>query len=193
MVEECRLLGCGACGFIMNGHFSSLALFLLPWRWRRHFPPKRRLIINPHGATYQKTAFFTVTAVKTSNPTRLWSFGIWGRAILYMNTMFKRHRTSTRYLHHRHRRVICRGKNGVDIRKKGIRSLKEYRYMLWLGSPVWNSPFPGPWQLTFSVQITTALAGPNFFILISPFLFLPASLSLNPFLLFYIYPILFPL
>jgi hypothetical protein len=23
---------------------------------------------NPHGATYQKTAFFIVTAVKTSNP-----------------------------------------------------------------------------------------------------------------------------
>jgi hypothetical protein len=41
-------------------HFSSLALFLLPWRLRRHVPPKRRLILNPHGAKAQKTAFFTV-------------------------------------------------------------------------------------------------------------------------------------
>jgi hypothetical protein len=46
-----------------------LALFLLPWRWRRHGPPKRRFIINPHVATSQKTAFFVVTTMKTSNPT----------------------------------------------------------------------------------------------------------------------------
>jgi hypothetical protein len=32
-------------------HFSSLALFLLPWRWRRHVPPICRFIINSHGAT----------------------------------------------------------------------------------------------------------------------------------------------
>jgi hypothetical protein len=32
-------------------------------------PPKRRFIINPDGVTSQKMAFFTVTAVKTSNPT----------------------------------------------------------------------------------------------------------------------------
>jgi hypothetical protein len=46
--------------------FSSLPLFFLPWRWRRHVPPKRRFIINPHGATSQRMAFFIVTAVKTS-------------------------------------------------------------------------------------------------------------------------------
>jgi hypothetical protein len=49
---------------------SSLADFFLPWRWRRYDPPKR-LFNRPHlhGATPQKTAFFIVTAVKTSNPT----------------------------------------------------------------------------------------------------------------------------
>jgi hypothetical protein len=35
--------------------------------WRRHIPPKRRFLRNPHGAPSQKTAFFIVTAVKTSN------------------------------------------------------------------------------------------------------------------------------
>jgi hypothetical protein len=29
-------------------------LFLLPWRWRRHVPPKRRFTINPHATTFQK-------------------------------------------------------------------------------------------------------------------------------------------
>jgi hypothetical protein len=37
----------------------------------RHSPLKRRFIINPHDATFQKTAFFIVTAVKTSNPISL--------------------------------------------------------------------------------------------------------------------------
>jgi hypothetical protein len=32
-------------------------------------PPKRRLIKKPHGAISQKTAFFIVAAVKTSNLT----------------------------------------------------------------------------------------------------------------------------
>jgi hypothetical protein len=30
---------------------------------------KRRFLQNPHGAVSQKTAFFIVSAVKTSNPT----------------------------------------------------------------------------------------------------------------------------
>jgi hypothetical protein len=35
-------------------------------------PPKRRFILQDiHGATSQKTAFFIVTAVKTSNPTKV--------------------------------------------------------------------------------------------------------------------------
>jgi hypothetical protein len=32
-------------------------------------PPKRRFLQEPHGVTFQKTAFFTVTVVKTSNLT----------------------------------------------------------------------------------------------------------------------------
>jgi hypothetical protein len=40
----------------------------LPWRWRRYVTLKRRFISQDlHGATSQKTAFFIVTAVKTSN------------------------------------------------------------------------------------------------------------------------------
>jgi hypothetical protein len=34
---------------------------------RQYIPPKRRLTHYLHGATSQKTAFFIVTAVKTSN------------------------------------------------------------------------------------------------------------------------------
>jgi hypothetical protein len=33
-----------------------------------HFPPQHRFLQEPYDATSQKTAFFTVTAVKTSNP-----------------------------------------------------------------------------------------------------------------------------
>jgi hypothetical protein len=42
--------------------------FFLPWRWRRHALPKHRFSQDLHDATSQKTAFFIVTAVKTSNP-----------------------------------------------------------------------------------------------------------------------------
>jgi hypothetical protein len=42
---------------------------LLPWRWRRYVFPKRRLTKYLHGATSQKTVFFIVIAVKTSNLT----------------------------------------------------------------------------------------------------------------------------
>jgi hypothetical protein len=37
-------------------------------RWLQ-FPPKRRFTQDLHGSTTQKTAFFIVTAVKTSNLT----------------------------------------------------------------------------------------------------------------------------
>jgi hypothetical protein len=44
----------------------------LHWRWRWHVAPKSRFNSQDvHGATSQKTAFFIVTAVKTSNPTKL--------------------------------------------------------------------------------------------------------------------------
>jgi hypothetical protein len=46
-----------------------LKLFLRPWRWRRYFPPKRRLQLNRlHGVTSQKMILFITDAVKTSNP-----------------------------------------------------------------------------------------------------------------------------
>jgi hypothetical protein len=41
----------------------------LPWRWGRYVLPKRQFSQDAHGATSQNTAFFIVTAVKTSNPT----------------------------------------------------------------------------------------------------------------------------
>jgi hypothetical protein len=44
-------------------------IFLIPWRWKRYVPPKCRLTQYLHGATSQKTAFFIVTAVKTSSLT----------------------------------------------------------------------------------------------------------------------------
>jgi hypothetical protein len=46
-----------------------LSRIFLPWRWRRYVPSKRPFTQDPHGATSQKTAFFIVTAVKTSNLT----------------------------------------------------------------------------------------------------------------------------
>jgi hypothetical protein len=36
--------------------------------------PKRRFIINPYGVTSRKTAFFIVTALKTSNRTSIIEF-----------------------------------------------------------------------------------------------------------------------
>jgi hypothetical protein len=51
---------------------SSLANFYsITWKWRRYVPPKRRFTQYVHGPTSQKTAFFIVTAVKTSNPTQM--------------------------------------------------------------------------------------------------------------------------
>jgi hypothetical protein len=51
--------------------------FFLPWRWRRYVPPKHRFTQDLHSATTQKTVFFIVTTVKTSNPTQcMWCFKI---------------------------------------------------------------------------------------------------------------------
>jgi hypothetical protein len=36
----------------------------------RQVPPKRRFLQEPHGVTTQKTPFFIVTVVKTSNLTK---------------------------------------------------------------------------------------------------------------------------
>jgi hypothetical protein len=53
-------------------HLPTLVLrsrILLPWRWRRYVPPKRRSTQDLHSATSQKTTFFMVTAVKASKLT----------------------------------------------------------------------------------------------------------------------------
>jgi hypothetical protein len=41
------------------------------WRWTRYVPPKGRCTQDLHSATSQKTAFFIVTAVKTSDVTNI--------------------------------------------------------------------------------------------------------------------------
>jgi hypothetical protein len=56
------------------GCYLQLVLFLvhrfLSPSWRRcQVPPKRRFLQESHGVTSQKTPFFIVTAVKTSNST----------------------------------------------------------------------------------------------------------------------------
>jgi hypothetical protein len=58
------------------GYQLQLVLFLVhgflsPWWRRRQVPPKRRFLQEPHGLTTQKTPFFIVTAMKTSNPLRV--------------------------------------------------------------------------------------------------------------------------
>jgi hypothetical protein len=40
----------------------------LPWRWRRYVPPKRRFTQDLHGATSQKTAFFSLIQFTPSQP-----------------------------------------------------------------------------------------------------------------------------
>jgi hypothetical protein len=62
------------CGFITNRRVTCnfrveeiTRARKRKWRWRRHVLVKRLLIINPHGAISQKTAFFIVTAARTSN------------------------------------------------------------------------------------------------------------------------------
>jgi hypothetical protein len=44
---------------------------LSPWWRRRQVSPKRRFLQEPHGVTTQKTPFFIVTDVKTSNLTQM--------------------------------------------------------------------------------------------------------------------------
>jgi hypothetical protein len=41
--------------------------FLTTWWQRRYVPPKRWLLQQPHGVISQKTAFFIVTSMKTSD------------------------------------------------------------------------------------------------------------------------------
>jgi hypothetical protein len=57
-----------ACGLPLTSLTDAsradfLIISLLPWRWRRYVPPKRRLTPYPDGATSQKTAFFIYQTV----------------------------------------------------------------------------------------------------------------------------------
>jgi hypothetical protein len=42
-----------------------------PWRWQGYVLPKCWAVSELHGVTTQKTAFFIITTVRTSNPTCL--------------------------------------------------------------------------------------------------------------------------
>jgi hypothetical protein len=50
---------------------KHIKTFKMPFSemWSRVVPPKLRFTQEQHGATFQKTAFFVVTAMKTSNRT----------------------------------------------------------------------------------------------------------------------------
>jgi hypothetical protein len=52
-----------------NTMLFLVSRFLSPCWWRRYVHPKRRFLQEPHGLTSQKTTFFIVTALKTSNLT----------------------------------------------------------------------------------------------------------------------------
>lgn len=66
-----------------NRHCLLVVWFtLLPWIWRQYVPPKCWTSTGLHGVTSQKTVLFTVTAVKTSNPTRRTVFQIPGVLVI---------------------------------------------------------------------------------------------------------------
>jgi hypothetical protein len=63
-----------SASFIRMTRIRELVLFLVhrflsPWWSRREVPRKHRFLQEPRGVTSQKTPFFIVTAVKTSNVT----------------------------------------------------------------------------------------------------------------------------
>jgi hypothetical protein len=58
-------------------------LILLPWRWRRHAPPKRRLTFSGlHGVICPKLELLVTTVVKNSNAT---SFDVVNVTIFYIS------------------------------------------------------------------------------------------------------------
>jgi hypothetical protein len=56
-----------SASFIRVTRIGELVTTLATTINRRVVPPKRRFLQEPHGVTSQKTPFFIVTAVKTSN------------------------------------------------------------------------------------------------------------------------------
>jgi hypothetical protein len=84
MIVEHNYCGCRLClsGFSTGNPFENSSLIPRSYPkssvfWdvtdvafvRAYVHPKRRFLQEPRGVTYQKTAFFIVTAVKTSNLT----------------------------------------------------------------------------------------------------------------------------
>jgi hypothetical protein len=78
-LEECiasiiRVTRIGEIGTLTvtsNRRMLRIFRFLSLWWWRHYVPPKSRFLQKPHGTTSQKTEFFIVTAMKTSNLTFL--------------------------------------------------------------------------------------------------------------------------
>jgi hypothetical protein len=63
-VSEERIAVCNCLQlFSLSLRLRIFLFFLLPWRWRRFVPPKRRLTQHLHGATSQTTAFFMKNTV----------------------------------------------------------------------------------------------------------------------------------
>jgi hypothetical protein len=57
----------GGCTLQPPAHAGSSSGMFLSWRWRRYVSQKHRFTQDLYGSTSQKTTFFIVTAVKTSN------------------------------------------------------------------------------------------------------------------------------
>jgi hypothetical protein len=67
----------GAACHLLSRWFLA-RLIPRPWRWRRYFPPKRRLTYNGlHGVISLKIALFITTAVITYNPTKSSLLVVW--------------------------------------------------------------------------------------------------------------------
>jgi hypothetical protein len=58
---------CFGCQLLLT--LSLAHRFLSPWWWRRYFPLKRRFLNEPQGVASNKTTFFIVIALETSNLT----------------------------------------------------------------------------------------------------------------------------
>jgi hypothetical protein len=61
------------------------------------FPPKRWFLQEPHGITSQKTPFFIVTAVKTSNLTHAFLFSLKMDTVFSSESSVDLYRTTRRF------------------------------------------------------------------------------------------------
>jgi hypothetical protein len=89
---------------------SNGKAILPPWRWRRYVPPKCRVqLYGLHGVISQKMILFKTTAVKTSNPTKLFSFLI--------NSSIYNFRGSNIWAGTEYRLDVCRPTRSTDMAK----------------------------------------------------------------------------